>query len=506
MYFLTPYEIFRLHDENEWFTIDSIECTISNMVPLTETMKVNNQGADFQFNNTMYGIVYCDTMDELAHSPRPDFEETYWHKGFRPMQFTDGILYTWDGDAHKATMTERKILPDWTRYEAPPGWTDLRTLYACDPYQNAESCNELRPGKNSCTLRHIFKHKKKIKTYGRFNEKWSPAASNHPYIEDVDYIRRPPHWQKQYGLQRFNLDIMYFGASEQANHKCLHKAIPNLFKWEYKDGKPTGKVYPGRHYGDRNWDLEKQIRDCGVCDYEQPPAWLAWLPIILDAGNEIIQCKVQVYLQYKIVVTMEPRGNTDGKGHTQVVKNTIKSRWDNIEMRWAKASASYGDATKEKWQKELWQVNDFVEKNRGAGDFPAFGNMQIDHEGGGISGWAGGPSTGNYENQQSYYQCPTDADSPMIQTSFLTDFRANSKNLHYSRGPVPPTKEEDINYQYSPTTSPKGKRLAKELDGSPPAKARRVEGTAETTTETDEQERVTLDDVVVEEEVQSTKL
>lgn len=132
---LTPRQWFDLVTNHDKFKLHSCECTVQNMIPLTDNLAIGQDTTFMTFNNTIYALGYTDKHYETFLTTHP--MTCLWKEG--------AVLKQTDG-----TVDSKMSLPTYNhKLATDAGNTSYFKVYAWDPFIHPSSLMELRPGKNA---------------------------------------------------------------------------------------------------------------------------------------------------------------------------------------------------------------------------------------------------------------------------------------------------------------------------------------------------------------------
>lgn len=252
---LSPKQFYDLVSNHSEICLDKVECTVQNLIPLTDNLAIGQDTTFMSFNNTIYALAFEDQNRETEYSD--ENTNLLWREGVTFQQTADGAAVSVKG---------KNYLPHYIHNLPCTGKdTGALGLLGWDPLIHANTFQELRPGKNSITFTwKATEHHWKATAYFNSFHITDDIGSKQGYVEQTynfgGYPLTPP------GLIR---------QSVPANSDVLP------FNW--------GSFVPN-HY------------------YENPiPNWFIKMIPIYDTKNNLMKHEAQVVITRKIYFKVKPR-------------------------------------------------------------------------------------------------------------------------------------------------------------------------------------------------------
>lgn len=248
---LTPRQWFDLVTNHDKFRLASCECTIQNMIPLTDNLSIGQDTTFMTFNNTIYALGYTDKHYETFLTTNP--MDCLWKEG--------AVLNQADG-----TVASKLVLPVYNHHLITnENNTAYAKVFAWDPFIHASSLMELRPGKNAI----------------KFSWEANPVDSD-----------------KWYSTSRFDITVQ--------NNTLVKDEQEFTNNWESEIMTPGQLLKEDPRTGFRRNQVilyHKQWR------YPINNWFIKMVPI-MDSKNNLLKHEAQVVIVKKISFEVTPRTNT----------------------------------------------------------------------------------------------------------------------------------------------------------------------------------------------------
>lgn len=315
---VTPKQWAELQIDSEAYHVQSIDCTIFNMIPMTTQMAIQGNTLFTAFNNTIYAIAYKDELYETSWEPwtQPENLDKYganlaWKEGLYYVAGTTTKhrymlpVYTWKVPKSRTTSSKtwnfanngtdrgQGVFPSPGR---PSGifW---------DPLNRPDHIMELRPGKNAIHFSWTC-HPTDENIWFNMDQ----LASWYPYVTAGPYAN---------GLNRpnsFTLSSMEdpdLLASKYQNNPTINDyTIPN---WASLPLVPCGwwwKEMQQSLIDTDPWNQKPDLHFPGT-EYEQykypPTQFFIKLIPLFDANNTNVEITAQVSIKTTLTLQIKPR-------------------------------------------------------------------------------------------------------------------------------------------------------------------------------------------------------
>lgn len=142
--YLNHAQWFDLTCNHEAFRIKEINCSVMNLIPLTDQLAIQQNTTFMSFNNTIYALAYDDTCYETTCSMMKTEQES-------KVYYREGMSV----DPATGNISEKQYLPEYLHLVPSISRTSGSGIptkmpgYFWDPLTRATTLMELRPGKNS---------------------------------------------------------------------------------------------------------------------------------------------------------------------------------------------------------------------------------------------------------------------------------------------------------------------------------------------------------------------
>lgn len=227
---LVPRQWFDLITNHDKFRLHSVECTVQNMIPLTDNLSIAQDTTFISFNNTIYALGYTD-----------QHYETVLKESSTDLKFREGVMV----NVAAGTASARMTLPIYQHIIQ-----NNRTVYSWDPFIHPSSLMELRPGKNA--IKFAWSRNEAD------NDKWYSTARYYTDQDFNDDTNNPK--VTQHSGNYINMWMCPYGRHhEEPNNDQWNNKQINIYNyvWKYPINNWFIKMIPIFNTKDNNPDLLK---------------------------------------------------------------------------------------------------------------------------------------------------------------------------------------------------------------------------------------------------------
>lgn len=248
---LTPRQWFDLVTNHDKFRLVNCECTVQNMIPLTDNLAIGQDTTFMTFNNTIYALGYTDKH-----------YETFLTTNSMRCLFKEGaVLKQTDG-----TVDSKVSLPVYNHKLVSSASNEAYLkIYGWDPMIHPSSLMELRPGKNAIKF------------------SWGADAVDN---------------DKWYSTSRYDLTVQYNSLTVDKHTVSMDYATQIMTPGQLMKEDP-------RFGFKRN-----EIMLYHKCWRYPVNNWFIKMVPIMDSKNNLLKHEAQVVLVRKITFEVTPRTNT----------------------------------------------------------------------------------------------------------------------------------------------------------------------------------------------------
>lgn len=325
-HYCTPKAWFHLMTNYEAYKVTGIDCTIFNMIPMTQTLAIQQTTAFTAFNNCIYAWGYQDPYYE---TPWENWNSDDNKDHQNNLLYKEGLICQWNGTTKKrySWPIYQFDLPEtylsssstWAMVNAVSGdgvWPSVANHHPSgmvwDPLNEPEQIMELRPGKNAIHY-HWEPHECDKNLWFNLDgiASFNPWSATGPY----NGYQRPQTW-----IQRRVDDPTEMSSRWQTAAATNDFTIPNLANqplmpcaWWWKEMQQS-IIRPDRWAGENTtragmWqkvDLEWPGTEKEQCHYP-PSQWFIKMIPLFDEQSHHIKCSAMISVRMRLRLAVKPR-------------------------------------------------------------------------------------------------------------------------------------------------------------------------------------------------------
>lgn len=285
-YYFTPAKWQEIQRTCQTLTVKSITVKVSNMIPITTNVAINQNTTFSAFNNTIYALAY----DDKDYVTRPTLPEPLEGKSWLNLWQREGVFTGDDG-----TLSSTFQLPQYIHYNAEFSNVDGQAIDSAlthwDPLSDAMNIMELRPGKNAVEFHWQNERAGPTMRLAGATFHGGPFTKtvSHPQPNDVDEVS----WQN-YNVSiadSFKMPISERGGMAQKQIRSNW----NSLNQEQQNWRSSPSFRP--KCDPMNFLETFNIRD-DVIDPKPLPNWFIKMIPLFDKDHNVIRAEANILIQW----------------------------------------------------------------------------------------------------------------------------------------------------------------------------------------------------------------